>query len=744
MGRFAKFFASAAQVLSRLGNQGVLVSILVLALIGFIIVPLPTMLLDLLLVFNIVLALVVLLRGLSVDEPVRLFSFPTILLFATLFRLALNVSSTRLILLRGAEDGLGAAGEVIGSFGSFVVRGDFVVGAILFALIAVVNLVVIAKGSARVAEVAARFVLDAMPGKQLAIDAEVRAGLITQEQAAVRRELLTRESQFYGAMDGAMRFVQGDAIAALVIVFINAVGGVAIGTNQGMGIGEAVQVFGVLSIGDGLVNIIPSLLMSLAAGVIVTHVSDTAKRGSAGEMYAQLLADPSSLLLAAGALFLAALMPGLPFVPFFIVGAILAVLALSLAKTAGGTGILHLGDLTQSARTAGALERPTNAALPWNASGQAAESARIADKNGARDGINLLCLEIDKSYLASYLSKLEGGLEGFVQLFRETAENMFRERGVPLPDVTVLEREGLTPGEYRVLVREQPVRNGAVEPGRVYLGMNAHAAATLGIAAISNAAHPLDRRAGVWVSEQSPGLRAVTKLGSELVRVEQFLVLETVAGAFEVVDEILGLDEVKGLLRGVRERHPQLIEEVFERGVVSYAEITEVLRRLVRERVNVRDLKLILEGVSELASSRPPGDDRQDWLNELHGFLRLVLARSIVRDARGPGETLRVFMLSGEAEEEFRSAMTVWEGRRSKPPIEPELETRLRENARKMFQPVLERGSLPVVLLCSGDVRPAVQEFFVRQLAGGEWIRTLSYQELDGNTSPESVGVLGI
>ncbi|MCB0358147.1 MAG: FHIPEP family type III secretion protein, partial [Bdellovibrionales bacterium] len=301
------------------GAGGALVAVLVLILIALLLVPLPRPLLDILIVCNVLVAMLLLLVGLHTSETRQFFSFPTILLLSTLFRLALNVSSTRLILLNG-DAGLDAAGQVIQAFGEFVVRGDFLVGAVIFAIIAVVNFVVIAKGSARVAEVAARFTLDALPGKQLAIDADLRAGLISKEDARRARAALAEESQFYGAMDGAMRFVQGDAIAGFVITFINAVGGVAIGVSRGMDIASAINTFGILTIGDGLASIVPSLLISVCAGVVVTRVSTRAAEQPGGRIVRELNAHPRAMVITAGVLIVLGVLPGLPIVPFFLVG----------------------------------------------------------------------------------------------------------------------------------------------------------------------------------------------------------------------------------------------------------------------------------------------------------------------------------------------------------------------------------------------------------------------------------------
>ena len=725
------------------GSRGGVASTIALILVGFIILPIPTFLLDIFIVFNIVLALIVMLRVLSLSDPVKLFSFPTILLFATLFRLALNVSSTRLILSEGQAQGEGAAGQVIGAFGNVVVRENLAVGSIMFLLIAVVNFVVIAKGSARVAEVAARFVLDALPGKQLAIDADLRAGLLSQAEASERRAALSQESQFYGAMDGAMKFVQGDAIAGLVIVFINAVGGIAIGVYNDMPFDEARRTFGLLSIGDGLVNIIPSLLMSLAAGVIVTHVASKEQRGSGGEMFLQLLGDPNSIFLAGASLLVASLLPGIPFIPFFLVGGSLAAVSIWVRRqpelSAGAPeSLLRLSE--GDARRIGQDGKLTG--ISWTENENARGEADLADNSAGESDLNCSVVELDTASLASYFSENEGS-GAARRLYRELSEQSFRARGFRLPPLRLRENSEFSGGQYRIFVRGQVVRSGILQPRSVFVSLNSSVLTALGIQVTGAAPHPIDRRSGSWVSATASGIGAVRKLGALVLSPSELLMYETSAAVYEVIEEVFGLNEVKELVAEMRRSHPQLVEEVLDKNVMSFAECTELLRRLIRERVNIRDLKLILDGVSEFAASHPdPEEDRQDWMNELHSFLRLVLSRSIVQDALGADSALRVFMLSSDAEEEFRSALPGWSGRRSKPPLEPDAAARLKENARRMFNPVLERGNLPVVVLCAADVRPAAHEFFVRQLGAVEWLRTLSFQELGDGVRPESVGVL--
>ena len=721
-------------ILDSIGGPSVLIAMLVLGTVALIIIPLPPIALDILLVINLVVSLVLLMRALLLQEPVQLYSFPTMLLLATLFRLALNVSSTRLILMRG-ENGTDAAGQVIGSFGDFVVQGNFFVGVIVFGVIAVVNFLVIARGSARVAEVAARFVLDALPGKQLAIDADLRSGTIDSEEAELRRNAIARESKFFGAMDGAMKFVQGDAIAGLVIVVINAVGGVFLGVSRGSTVDEAIRTFGVLTIGDGLVNIIPSLLLSLCAGIIVTHVSSDQRSGSAGEILGQFLGDRRALILSGLTLLIIGLVPAFPMAPFVTV----AVLLLGIGIFAGGVEYAAVAAPTRS----GAFAQPQSS-LQLAGWGEQSDGGSVAllEQRRSPELVEGILLEVDSGVLGPYIQQ-EQVSEDFVTTFDRLREDIYRRLGMEIPACSVLPKAGLEGGGYRLLVRDQLVRSGRLPIKRVCAVGGPSLLALFGVRNGTLARHPVDGRSAFWIDSDPASIQALRHLNVEILLPPAFLAAEIAGGALEVAEELFGLNEVKERLQQLREQHRFLVEEVFERSLISYAEFTEVLRRLLRERVNIRDLKLILEGVAEFGSLQTEPRDRQEWLSELHSFLRIVLSRSIVGSMAGD-RSLRVFLVSQEIEEELRSAMSMWDQGRTRLPLEPQFEQQLRDNARRMFAPVLERGVVPVVMLCSGDVRPAVQEFFGRQLASSDWFRTVAFEELDGGRQPEAIGVLSV
>lgn len=718
-------------LIGTVGGPGVLVAALVLGTVALIIIPLPPVALDVLLVINLVVSLVLLMRSLLIQDPVQLYSFPTMLLLATLFRLALNVSSTRLILTRG-QNGTDAAGQVIGSFGEFVVRGDFFVGVIVFGVIAVVNFLVIARGSARVAEVAARFVLDSLPGKQLAIDADLRGGTIDSAEAERRRTNLGRESQFFGAMDGAMKFVQGDAVAGLVIVVINAVGGVSLGVSRGSTVEDAIATFGVLTVGDGLVNIIPSLLLSLCAGIIVTHVTNEDSSGSAGEILGQFIGDRRALILSGATLFAIGLVPAFPQLPFITV----ALLLLGVAALAGSPQAVG-----QLAGAGGAAAGSRS--LPYRGDFRSAgEAVVLVDGPRSADVVEGILLEADATVLAPFLQDAQNAA-GFAQYFNELRESVFRRLGMDLPICAIVPRSGLEPGGYRLLVREQLIRSGRLPLKRVCVVGGPSLLALFGVRNGSLVRHPVDNRSAYWIEPDPASIQALRHLNVEILLPTAFLAAEVAGGALEVADELFGLNEVKERTSQLRDRHKFLVDEIFDRSLISYSELTEVLRRLLRERVSIRDLKLILEGVAEFASMQSDPRDRQEWLSELHTFLRLVLARSIV-GSTGQNRSLRVFLVSSEIEDELRSAMSMWDQGRARLPLDPQLELELRENARRMFSPVLERGMVPVVMLCSGDVRPGVQELFSRQLPGSDWFRTIAYEELETGSQPEAIGVLSV
>jgi len=724
---------------------GLSVAAVVLLIVALFVIPLPPAILDILLAINIVVTLTLLLRSVLIDDALRLYSFPTLLLFTTLFRLALNVSSTRLILLHG-DQGLDAAGHIIESFGNFVVQGDFAVGAIIFVIIAIVNFMVIAKGSARVAEVAARFTLDALPGKQLAIDADLRAGSITREEALQRRSYLARESRFYGAMDGAMRFVQGDAIACLVIAAINAIGGVSIGLSRGMEFSDAVSTFGVLTIGDGLVSILPSLLVSVAAGVVVTHVAGERDENGRDNAISQVMSDSRVTIISAVAVLLLSVLPGFPFLPFFLVG--IGLIAWYLKQV--GWSRRSFSTRTQELFDMPQLEfdqefkanKSLAAGFPILPLGSVFSAAGV--QTIGMDSIDAVLIELDIHKAAEYLADLNNGYERTVQYYDHVRADVYRTRGVTLPDLVLLPNASLAPSTYNVLVRGRVVRHGSINLDLLYAITGASSLKLFSFENKTYSRHPVDGRPGAWVENDQAGIQALKKIGAEVLLPYQYLAQEAVGACMEVVDDVFGLAEIKVLLGALGSDTRSLADELFSNGVITQIEFTNLIRSLVKDGVNVRDFKVILEGIGRFQTYAAGIEDRAELLSELHIFIRRIMSRNIISDSLTPGGKLRTFVLSQEVEEEFKAAVSVWDKGRQRPPIDPEIAQTLTLSAQKMFIPLLERGTVPIVITCASEIRSAVQEFFQEQLNSPSWLRTLAFEELSAAKQPETVGVLGV
>jgi type III secretion protein V len=581
---FGALLASSSRALGRragtggrhsgLGAAELGLALLVLSVVAMMIVPLPTWLLDVLLATNLSAAVAILLVVLYVPDALAIATFPTVLLLTTLFRLGLNISSVRLILLQAN------AGEVIHAFGAFVVRGNYVVGAIMFLILTIIQFVVIAKGSERVAEVGARFALDAMPGKQMAIDAEVRSGSIDGAEARRRRRILSRESQFYGAMDGAMKFVKGDVIASVIITVINILGGLAIGVGQrGMPVVDALKRYGLLTIGDGLVSQIPALVLSTAAGVLVTRTASEEPDTPLGEELArQIFGIPKAMRVASGFVLALALVPGLPAAPFLVIGGVLLAAARARSKTLAREDQRAATEPMPAQSQDGAARKGPQfvpMVVPWGIE-VSDDLAAYLDDTAERPGIRTLALAL--------------------------REQIFGELGVPLPSPRVRTNASL-PSRHAVVALYEV-------PGRV-----------VPIASATDDA-------------EIPAL--VARSAFELVRAR--------------AADFLGLAETQRLLDELEQFAPATVRNVVPKPV-PLTLLADVLRRLVEERVAIRDLRAILEALATVAGAE------KDPLN-LSEFVRGQLRRAITfRLTRGAGQ-LGVYLLDPMIEDTIRRAVT--------------------------------------------------------------------------------------
>ena len=585
---------------------------------ALLIVPLPAPVLDLLLSFSLTVALLVLLVALYTERPLEFSVFPSLLLIATLLRLGLNVASTRLILVRGAE-GPHAAGQVIEAFGDITVGGNYLVGIILFLIFVTINFVVIAKGSGRIAEVAARFTLDAMPGKQMAIDADLNQGVIDDAEARQRRKDVQREADFYGAMDGASKFVKGDAIAGLLIMAVNILGGFAVGVFQaGMPVGEAVETYTVLTVGDGLVGQVPALVVSTAAGVVVSRAASGASLAS--ELNTQILLQPRALSIASGMLGALALVPGLPFVPF--------------AALACGTGGLAVWLRGRS---------PDTPAEPEPAAAEAP-----TPEEELRGALSLDELELEIGYgLIPLVDPSRGG--ELLARIRATRKQLASELGFVIPLVHVRDNLQLEPGGYAILVRGNRVAASQVPPGRSLALQPAGEAEEIPGIQTRDPAFGLPAR---WIQERDRERAAAA--GYAVVDAPTALATHLAEVIRAHAAELLTRQQVRELLDGFAAGAPKVVEEIVP-SVVPISVLHRTLRSLLSEGVSIRDFGAILETLAEYAQKIQDPDLLTDLVRER-------LARTVTRPYVDEKGTLRVLHLEPGVEEQLRGGVQRTEG----------------------------------------------------------------------------------
>jgi flagellar biosynthesis protein FlhA len=646
----------------------------VLAVVLLMIVPLPPILLDLLLSVDIGLAVVLLLTAIYVKQPVEFSAFPSLLLLLTLLRLSLNVASTRLVLLHGA-DGIDAAGHVIMSFGQFVVGGNFVVGIVVFAVLIVIQFVVINHGAVRISEVTARFTLDAMPGRQMAIDADLNAGVINDQEARARRDRVRREADFYGAMDGAIRFTQRDALAAILIIGVNIVAGLIIGVAQhGLDLATAVETYTILTVGEGLVTAIPALLVSMAGGLITTRASAESHLGE--EVAVQLLARSRPLAVAATVLVALALIPGLPKFSFLFVAAVL-----------GGTAYVNRREATVPA--------PLPSTAPPS---DAVESVVSVDPLGIEVGYALVTI-VDESQGGTLLSRV-----------RAIRRQIATETGLVVPPVHVADNLQLGPRTYAILVKGVEVARGdlyvdrllAIDPGTVRATVEGIATreAAFGLPAVWIAPERRDVALAAGYTVVDPTTAISTHL-SEVIRT--------------FLPDLLTRQQTKELVDRVGESSPKLVEELVPK-LVSIGDIQRVLRQLLRERVPVRDLTTILEAMADVAGVSKDTD-------VIVETVRAALGRSICRAYQSESGELRVVALSPALEDALAASLTRTD-RGAVLAIDP---ARAQSLAARLADVLASEELAQPVLLCSPTLRPHLWRLLSRALPH---VAVLSHSEV--------------
>jgi len=658
------------------------------------ILPVPPLLLDCFLAMSIALSLLILLSILYVKEPAEFTGFPTLLLFVTLYRLSLNIASTRLILLDGY------AGHIIETFGNFVVRGNYVVGLVIFLILVLINFIVITKGAGRIAEVAARFTLDAMPGKQMAIDAELNAGMINETEARARRRSVEQEADFYGAMDGASKFVRGDAIAAILITLINVLGGFAIGIVQkGMTVNEALQRFTLLSIGDGLVSQIPALITSTAAGILVTRAAAKEELGS--ELAKQLLSYPKVMVILTVMLGVFAIVPGMPMFPFLLL--------------AGMTGFLayNLRGHQQNAKPAALGE----------AAGATASKGPAASPDKLENLLNLDSLQIELGYgLINLADPRKGG--DLLERVTGVRKTFAQEMGVIIPPIRLRDNLQLEANRYRFLLKGNPIVESELMPNH-WLAMNASNSKVVlkGMPTVE----PVFKLPATWIAECER--KNAEASGYTVVDAPSVLVTHLSETIKRNCHEILSRQDVQNLLDNLKTTHPTVVSELIP-SQLNVGQVQRILQNLLSEGVSIRNLAGILEKVSDYTGTTKNPD-------ELSEYARRALGPQIVKPYQTEKGGLQAITLDPRLEQQIA------QGVRQSPTeisltMEPKLARHVVDSLSQRLQQLLSAGQPPVVL-CAPQIRLAFRRFFETTFSD---MTVLAYTEVPARVEIQSNGII--
>ncbi|MGZ8157993.1 MAG: flagellar biosynthesis protein FlhA [Methylobacter sp.] len=693
-------FTKLKAALGVLGKAELGAPVVIVMVLSMLILPLPAFVLDLFFTFNIAFSLIILLVVVYTLKPLEFASFPTVILLATILRLALNVASTRIVLIEGHKGG-DAAGKVIEAFGAFVIGGNFAVGLVVFAILVIINFMVVTKGAGRIAEVGARFTLDAMPGKQMAIDADLNAGLLTQDQARERRAEVATEADFYGSMDGASKFVRGDAIAGIIILFVNMIGGLAIGVLQhDLSFADAGKIYVLLSIGDGLVAQIPSLLLSVASALVVTKV------GSSGEnigqqVTAQLFANPKALTVSAAVVGALGIIPGMPNLVFILLASVLGGSAYLIEKKHKEAELVALDYPQELAHTA----VPETKELGW-------DDVMPVDVVGLEVGYRLIPL-VDKNQGGQLMIRIKG-----------VRKKLSQELGFLIPSVHIRDNLDLSPTAYRislmgVTVGEaeiMPDMEMAINPGRVFgtLKGNACKDPAFGLEAVWIEPHQKDHAQTLGYTVVDPGTVVATHL-SHLLQSH--------------AHELFGYEEANKVLDNLAKSAPKLVEDLVPK-TLPLGVVVKVLQNLLQERVPIRDMRTIVETLAEygLRSQDP---------DILTSAVRSALGRLIIHEISGMQDELPVITLDHELEQLLhKSLQTAGEsGVGIEPGLAEQMHTSLQESMQKM-----EMEGQTAVLLVSSYIRPWLARFVRHSIPG---LHVLAYNEIPADRQIRVVSSVG-
>lgn len=681
-GALKNFYQNNAQHVKGVGTP-----LFVLTVLAMVILPMHPFLLDTLFSFNITLSMIVLLVAVYTRRPLDFAVFPTILLIATLLRLALNIASTRVVLLHGHE-GADAAGNVIEAFGSVVIGGNYTVGLVVFAILIIINFVVITKGAGRISEVTARFTLDAMPGKQMAIDADLNSGLITQEEAKQRRQDVTREADFYGSMDGASKFVKGDAIAGILILMINLIGGFIIGMVQhGLSFGQAVEVYTLLSIGDGLVAQIPALLLSVATAIVITRENDD--KDMSEQVSLQLISNPRILIIAASILFIMGVVPGMPHIAFLSMALLLAGMAYFRIKAEKQEAS---GELVTQQKQLAEATPPEQKEIGW-------DDVHQVDTIGLEVGYRLIPM-VDKTQGGELLARIKG-----------VRKKLSQELGFLVPAVHIRDNLDLGPNQYRITLMGvtfgeadiRPEWEMAINPGQVFGELKGE-----------KTIDPAFGLEATWIRREER--EHAQTLGYTVVDSATVIATHLSQILTNNASQLLGHEEGQQLLDMLGKQTPKLSEALVP-DTLNLAAVVKVLQNLLSEGVPVRDFRTIAQTLVEYGAKSQDTD-------VLTAAVRISLRRLIVQEAAGGMEELPVITLAPELEQMLHQSMQAAGNEGAG--IEPGMAEKIQQSLQEAHQRQ-EMNGQPSVLLTSGVLRNTLSRFVRNTIPG---MHVLSYQEV--------------
>lgn len=702
------------EFLTRLGaRKDIMLAIMLLAVVFMMVLPLPPFLLDILIAMNITISVVLMMMSVYINSPLQFSVFPAVLLITTLFRLALSVSTTRMILLEAD------AGKIVETFGNFVVGGNLVVGCILFLIITIVQFLVITKGAERVAEVSARFSLDAMPGKQMSIDGDMRAGVIDVNEARERRSMIEKESQMFGSMDGAMKFVKGDAIAGLIIIFVNILAGITIGvTQKGMTAADALQLYSVLTVGDGMVTQIPALLIAITAGIIVTRDSSDTSTDLGSDIGDQVVAQPKALMIGGVLLVLFGLIPGFPTVTFF-----------ALALLVGGGGYWMVLRQRRAAAAGEAHDLPTLLAQGAGApsvkprgkpSPGKTKGGRLSDKEEFAMTVPLL-IDVDAS--------LQQSLEGYSlneELVR-VRRALYLDFGVPFPGIHLRFNEGLKDGDYLIQLQEVPVARSRLRPAQLLVQERSSQLELLGVP-FEEGDPVLPGQPTLWVGEEHrPRL---DRAGCSVLSMDQVLTWHLSHVLREYAEDFIGIQETRYLLEQMEHSYAELVKEALR--IIPLQRMTEILQRLVGEDISIRNLRSILEAMVEW------GQKEKDVV-QLTEYIRSSLKRYICHKYSSGNNILPAYLLDQQVEEQIRGGIRQTSAG-SYLALDPAVTQAFLQQVRQTVGDLSGMQSKPV-LIVSMDIRRYVRKLIESDYYG---LPVLSYQELTQQINIQPLGRIAL